>query len=97
MKSKSNPLGDWSKFIREQGEKEPEIEHKISPSKGQLENIVGLAKTILEQTVLMKNSSDMAHQGIITFEVAQKIIDGTKGRIKEAYGYLEAYAGMKEE
>ena len=95
-KTKSDPLGDWGKFIREQGEKDLAIEHTLSPSRGQLENVVGLAKTILEQTILMKNSSDMAHQGIISFEVAQKIIDGTKTRIKETYGYLEAYCVLKD-
>lgn len=42
----------------------------------------------------MKNSSDMAHQGLIDFELAQKILDGTKGSIKETIDYLEKYLGL---
>lgn len=92
--AKKDPWANFNKHIGEMFEKEHQANIKLTPHKNDLENIVGLSKTLFEQTVLMKNSSDMAHQGIISFEVAQKIMDATKGRIKETLGYLETYLGL---
>jgi len=92
-KLKKDSISSWSETIRKIGEEEIETNNKLTPSKYQMENIVGCARTIHEHTVLMKNVSDMAHQGMITFEMAQKILDGTKLRIKETIGYIEAYLG----
>jgi len=92
-KSKNDSLTRWSETIRKIGEEEIEKNNKLTPSKYQIDNIVGCARTIHEYTVSMKNVSDMAHQGMITFEMAQKILDGTKLRIKETIGYMEAYLG----
>lgn len=88
---KKDSLIGWSETIRKMGEDEIEKNNKLSPSKDSLENIVSLARTIYEHTVLMKNVSDMAHQGLIDFDRAQRIMDAAKLGIKETVGYLEAY------
>jgi len=93
----NNSISDWSKGIADIFEREQEIRNKLQPNRDELNNIVGCARTIYESTILMKNSSDMAHQEIISFEMAQRILDGTKGKIKETIEYLEAYLKLKEE
>lgn len=93
---KKDPWANYNSAIGEIFDKQHEENIKLTPHKNDLENIIGLSKTLFEQTVLMKNSSDMAHQNIISFEVAQKIMNATKVRIKETLGYLETYLGLEE-
>jgi len=95
-KTKKDQLSSWIETIKKIGDEEIEKNNKLTPSKYSLDNIVGCARTIHEHTVLMKNVSDMAHQGLMAFDMAQKILNGTKLRIKETVGYMEAYLGLND-
>jgi len=90
-------MASWAEVINKISEQERECNNKLAPSKYNLDNIVGCARTIHEYTVLMKNSSDMAHQGLISFDMAQKILNGTKKRIDETIKYMEAYLMIEKE
>lgn len=45
----------------------------------------------------MNNASEMAHQGIIDFEMGQKIIDVQKENIKKDLKFLLVYLGDESE
>jgi hypothetical protein len=70
----------WSKATNISFGKQREI--KLSPSIGQMQYVISFARTIYECTKIMKNASTMAHEGLIDFEVAQKILDIQKKNIE---------------
>jgi len=96
MKNKNDSITTWSKGIKEMGEQEREIRNKLTPNKSELQNIVGCARSIYETVILMSNSSSLAHEGIMDFEIAQRILDTQKENIKENIKYLEVYLGIWE-
>ena len=96
MPKKANPWAGYSKAIGEIFDKQHEENIKLTPHRNELENIVGLASAILKDAITMKNVSDMAHQDMIIFEMAQEIMDGTKLRIKESMGYLQTYLRLED-
>lgn len=96
-KKKDDSSMDWSDAILRMGEERREIENKLSPSSGQLDLLLSAARQIYETVILMKNTSQMAHANgeIISFELAQSILDMQKKNLKESIQYLEQYASLK--
>ncbi|MGH0945047.1 hypothetical protein ACQVTS_28515 [Bacillus mycoides] len=74
-----------------------EINEKLSPSKDEMRFVTDYAKVIYEHTQLMNNASEMAHQGLIDFELAQKIMNTQKKNIKRDIKYLQSFLGLNEE
>ena len=95
---KNNTLiTDWTKGIKKMGETEREISNKLTPNKSQMNNALTYAREIYETVLFMSNSAMMAHEELIDFKIAQKLIDSQKNGIKESIKYLEVYLGIYEE
>ncbi|KEK23923.1 hypothetical protein [Bacillus gaemokensis] len=76
--------------------KQREIDEKLSPSKYEMRYITDYARVIYDKAQLVNNASEMAHQGLIDFELAQKIMDTQKENIKSDIKYLQIYLGIDE-
>jgi len=91
---KNTSITDWSEGIKQMGEERREINNKLSPNKSDIKNALSYAREIYETVVLMSNSSSFAHEDIISFEIAQKILDAQKKYIEESIKNLEIYLGI---
>lgn len=87
----------WSKGIDAMFERQKEIDNKLSPSKGEMQYVMGFARAIAEKANYIQFTSAMAHEGIIAFEEAQKIIDWQKEQLKQDMKYLQRYLGEEDE
>jgi len=97
MKKKTNSsISNWPNTIKEIAEKEREISNKLSPNKSGMKNALAYSKELYETVVFMSNLSSLTHEGLIDFEIAQKILDAHKEDIKESIKYLEIYLGINE-
>jgi len=94
---KNTSITNWSEEIKKMGEERREINNKLSPNKSDLKNALSYAREIYETILLMSNSSSFAHEDIISFKVAQQILDAQKEYIKENINNLEIYLGTSEE
>jgi hypothetical protein len=81
----------WSKATNVSSDKQREIDEKLSPSISQMQYVISYARTIYECTKIMKNASTMAHEGLIDFELAQKILDVQKKNIERGTICLQEY------
>ena len=85
----------WVKGINKQFDERKKEEMKLSPSKGQMRYINDFGGQIQECTQRMEMASIMAHDNLITFELAQRIIDHQKDEIQNAVKYLQGYMGVE--
>ncbi|MFB5758915.1 hypothetical protein [Paenibacillus medicaginis] len=79
----------WSKGINNMFDRQKEIDEKLSPSRLEMKCVADYARSIDQKVQLMNNASQMAHDRIIDFESAQKIIDMQKKSIKRDIKYLQ--------
>lgn len=96
-KKKSNTNADWGKAIDNIFEQHHKEDIMLNPSKMQMNYLTGYAKNIYDYAQLMKNVSEMAHQSLITFELAQQIMDVQSKNIKKDLKYLSSYLENEEE
>ena len=82
---------DWGDAISKQFEKQREKDAMLSPNKGEMRYIADIARSMDKTAQLMDNASEMAHQGLIEFELAQRIMDVQKDKIKRDMKMLETY------
>jgi len=90
-------ITNWSEGIKKMGEERRELNNKLSPNKNELKNALSYVREIYEIVLLMSNSSSFAHEDIISFELAQQILDAQKEYIKENINSLEIYLGIHKE
>lgn len=93
---KNVSITNWSEGIKQMGEERREINNKLSPNKSDMKNALSYAREIYETVLLMSNTASFAHEDIISFEVAQQILDGQKAYIKESIKNFEIYLGISE-
>ncbi|ASA22571.1 hypothetical protein [Paenibacillus donghaensis] len=87
----SADITDWSNAINKIAE-EQQIENvMLSPSKSEMKYLTGCAKNIYDYAHLMNNVSEMAHQKLISFELAQQIMNVQSKNIKKDVKYLLTY------
>jgi hypothetical protein len=96
-KKKSNTNADWGKAIDNIFEQNHKEDIMLNPSKLQMKYLTGYAKNIYDYAQLMNNVSEMAHQKLISFELAQKIMDVQSKNIKKDVKYLLSYIENDEE
>jgi len=94
---KNTSITDWSEGIKKMGEERREINNKLSPNKNDLRNALAYAKEIYETVLLMSNTSSFAHEDIVSFEIAQKILESQSIDIQENIRNLEIYLGIHKE
>ncbi len=93
-KSNRNHIEKWSKVIDNVFEERDKINNKLSPSKLQINSIVDFSRNINDKAQLIRNVSDMAHEKIVDFELAQKIIDNQIKNVEKDIKYLKSYLGV---
>ena len=91
---KNTSITNWTQGIKQMGEERKEINNKLSPNKSDIRNALAYAKEIYETVVLISNTSDFAHEDIISFDVAQKILESQNINIQESIKHLEIYLGL---
>ena len=91
---KNTSITNWSEGIKKMGEERRVLNNKLSPNKNDLKNALSYAREIYETVLLMSTSSSFAHEDIISFEVAQQILDAQKKYIEENINNLEIYLGI---
>lgn len=84
-------IQNWKKVIDGIAKEEKERSEKLSPSLLEMRYVVDYGRIIYDTLQLMNNSSRMAHEGIINFETAQRIIDLKKYQLKKDIDLLSAY------
>lgn len=90
-KNNKSTINDWSNAIAKSWDRQREIDEKLTPSKGQMRYVTDFARNIDKVAQLMNNASEMAHQSIIDFDIAQKIMDTQKKNILKDIEYLKSY------
>ncbi|WP_339304248.1 hypothetical protein NST33_17675 [Paenibacillus sp. FSL L8-0435] len=99
--NKSNKAIDqteaWMKAIHNSEEERRKVDASLSPSRDSIRYVVDYAKTINDTVQLIKNTSNMAHQGVIEFEVAQRIIDNQKKALVRDIKWLETFLTQDDE
>ena len=93
---KDTSITNWSEGIKKMGEERREINNKLSPNKSDMKNALSYTREIYETVLLMSNSSEFAHENIISFEVAQQILDAQKEYIEENIKNVEIYLGISQ-
>lgn len=96
-KKKGMDAKGWADAITKSWDKQREIDATLSPSKGEMRYVTDYARNIDKLAQLMNNASEMAHQGIIDFEMGQKIMDAQKENIKKDLKFLLVYLGDESE
>ena len=86
-------ISGWGEAISRSFEKQREKDMLLSPNKGEMRYIADIARSMDKTAQLMDNASEMAHQGLIEFELAQKIMDVQKDKIKRDMKMLQQYLG----
>ncbi|WP_340032670.1 hypothetical protein NSQ20_12475 [Paenibacillus sp. FSL K6-1122] len=87
----------WIKAIHNSEEERRRVDASLSPSRDSIRYVADYAKTINDSVQLIKNTSNMAHQGIIEFEVAQRIIDNQKKTLLRDVKWLETFLTQDDE
>lgn len=82
---------DWSKAISDSFDAHRKLDGKLSPSKNQMKYVADLARSIDKKAQLMDYASEMGHQGLLDFEVAQKIMNTQKEIMKKDIKLLLTY------
>lgn len=90
-KKKENNLSEWTESIRSYGEIQQEIENKLTPNKTIIRYISDYTKVLNDKSGRIEWTSIMAHDGIISFEVAQRIIDFQVQQMLKDIDYLKGY------
>lgn len=68
----------WEDVILNISQEEKEKNELLNPSRLELKYIVDYSGIIYDKVQLMQNASNMAHEKLIDFETAQRIIDHQK-------------------
>jgi hypothetical protein len=89
--AKKNSIEDWSKAITKISEDRIKEDHQLSPSRGKMRYIKDYSRDIVEKADYIEFTSALAHEGKITFEEAQKIIDWQQEQLEEDIKYLQGY------
>lgn len=84
----------WIDGIDRMFERQREIDQKLSPSRGEINYIKSYAHSILEKVSYIEFISALAHEGVIDFDMAQKIMDWQKQQIKKDVEYFKGYLGL---
>ncbi|PIH59015.1 hypothetical protein [Paenibacillus sp. LK1] len=87
----------WMKAIHNSEEERRKVDASLSPSRDSIRYVVDYAKTIDDTVQLIKNTSNLAHQGVIEFEVAQRIIDNQKKALLRDIKWLETFLKQDDE
>jgi hypothetical protein len=87
----------WIKAIHNSEEESRKVDASLSPSKDSIRYVVDYARTINDTVQLIKNTSNMAHQRVIEFEVAQRIIDNQKKALLRDIKWLETFLTQDDE
>jgi hypothetical protein len=90
-KKKDTTFQDWSKVITEMGERDKEIDNMLTPSKGEIRYIIDNARSILEKATHIEMACLLAHEKVITFEQAQKIMDWQKEQLQRDIKHIQMY------
>ncbi|QWU14212.1 hypothetical protein SAMN04487895_101501 [Paenibacillus sophorae] len=90
-KKNKDTVSDWSKAINDSFTQQRKVDEMLQPSKLQIRYLTGFAKNIYDYAQLMNNASEMAHQKLITFELAQQIMDTQGKNILKDIEYLQGY------
>lgn len=88
-KKVSDMIDRWSKSIGENFDRQREIDNKLEPNVHAVRTIVSYGEGVQSCLRMIETVSQMAHQGIITFEVAQKIMDVQRKSALKDMKYLE--------
>lgn len=88
---KKSIINSWDRAIKKSFDDHKEANEKLTPSKAEIRYVADFARNIDKTAQLMHNASEMAHQGIIDFETAQKIMDIQKKNIEKDVKYLLTY------
>lgn len=93
MAKKKDTTIEWMDTINKMGERQREIDNKLSPNKLEIRYIVDYARAIAEKATRIEMASGLAHEKVLTFEMAQQIIDVQNEQllknIKHLKGLLE--------
>jgi hypothetical protein len=95
--TKKNLIKDWSEAITKMSEDRIKEDHKLSPSQGKMRYLKDYSRNIVEKVDYIEFTSALAHEGKISFEEAQKIIDWQQEQIEEDIKYLQGYLKRDEE
>ncbi|WP_211750288.1 hypothetical protein [Paenibacillus sp. Marseille-Q4541] len=87
----------WEDVVSNAFEERKNENELLSPSKLEFKYIVDYGRIIYDKLQLMNNTSNMAHEKIIDFEKAQRIIDHQKKTLKKDIEYLKSYLEINDE